>query len=93
MRSIKILHLTALVAALGVLAGCATQPSVLAASDTKADAPLGQCTLVTGSRIRPRNGDCVPTGARVKSYSAEQLQATGEMDLVEALRQMDPAFQ
>jgi hypothetical protein len=79
--------------ALAVLSGCATGPAPLAAADT-GDSALEQCDQVTGSRIRGRDrGSCEPVGHPFRSYSAEELAATGEIDLVEALRQLDPSFQ
>lgn len=80
---------------LAALGGCATpKPASLAQAEAT---PLQQCEQVTGSRIRPasRSGsavDCEPVGHPFRSYSAEELQSTGEMNLSEALRQLDPAF-
>ena len=54
---------------------------------------LADCEQVTGSRIRTdRRGNCAPVGYPFKSFSQAELEATGEMDLNSALRQMDPAF-
>lgn len=84
-----------LCASLAALGGCATpRPASLAEASTT---PLEQCDQVTGSRIRSgsRAGSgtaCEPVGHPFRSYSAEELQSTGEMDLSEALRQLDPAF-
>jgi hypothetical protein len=90
------LTLTALLCgALAALGGCTTpKPASLVES---AATPLEQCEQVTGSRIRPasRSGnaaDCEPMGHPFRSYSAEDLQSTGEMNLSDALRQLDPAF-
>jgi hypothetical protein len=50
------------------------------------------CPEVSGSRIRPRiENDC--KGAKpFRSYSQEDLQRTGEIDINEALRKLDPIF-
>lgn len=86
-----IVSATALTAA-GLLAGCASQPSALAARD--AGEVLEQCDQVTGSRIRnPERTGCTPVGYPFKSISAEAIEATGDIDLVEALRSIDPSFQ
>jgi hypothetical protein len=47
----------------------------------------------TGTRIRPsRDGVCVATGSYVKSYSREEIERTGETNVSEALRKLDPSF-
>lgn len=84
--------LTALALAGGVLTGCASQPSMLAARDRQ-NTSLEQCEQVTGSRIRaPDRTDCSPVGYPFRKISKDALDATGEIDLVEALRMLDPAF-
>lgn len=84
------LQIALLCGALVVLSGCAT-PKPAALADT-GDASLEKCDQVTGSRIRgPARANCEPLGP-FRSYSAEELQSTGEMDLSEALRQLDPTF-
>jgi uncharacterized membrane protein len=92
MKSIKFLLAAALAATLGLLAACATRPAAVAANGPERVAGVEQCEQVTGSRIRPKNSDCTSPGYPYRSYSAEQLQGTGEIDLVEALRRIDPAF-
>jgi hypothetical protein len=75
------------------LGGCATRPATMAATESGGTS-LTSCERVTGSRIQmaQRDGKCEPVGQAFKSYSADELASTGEMDLVEALRQLDPAF-
>lgn len=78
-------------AALGLMAGCAGQPAQLAA--TPEPAASQECAVVTGSRIAPEaRHDCKPVGYPFRSYSAQDLEATGHMDLADALRSIDPAF-
>jgi hypothetical protein len=91
MPSARFLPAALLAGALLALGACAAQPAPLAASDGAA-ADRSGC-IPTGSRIRTRDGECSPRGYPFRSYSAEELQATGEIDLLEALRQIDPAFQ
>lgn len=91
LRAVSIL--TVLTAAAGGASGCA-QPAVQVANLDGDQAALEQCEMVTGSRIRPRDtADCEAIGYALKRYTAEQIQATGEADLYDALRMLDPAFQ
>jgi hypothetical protein len=85
------LQIALLGGALALLGACAApRPAALA---DNADASLEQCEQVTGSRIRSSTRkDCEPLGQPMRSYSAEELRSTGEMDLSEALRQLDPSF-
>lgn len=91
MPAARFLSATLLAAVLLGLGACASQPSPLAARESDT-ADRSSC-IPTGSRIRTRDGDCSPKGYPFRSYSAEELQDTGEIDLLEALRQIDPAFQ
>jgi hypothetical protein len=76
--------------AAALLAACASNGTRLAASEGTS---LQQCQWVTGSRIRPREAtDCKPRGYPSRSFTAEELQSTGAVDLADALRQLDPAF-
>lgn len=80
----------AAVLALAPLAACVTPPAAMqASSETVA---LQECRQVTGSRIRTRE-QCEPVGYPFQSFSAEDLQGTGQIDLNQALRQLHPAFQ
>lgn len=73
------------------LAGCATQPPQVAANDGVALEQ--QCQSVTGSRIQDAHREkCEPVGYPFRSYSRDELDATGEIDIGEALRQIDPTF-
>ena len=88
----KTLSATALLGGTLVLLGACAAPRPATLADT-GDASLDQCSQVTGSRIRSSTRkDCEPLGQPFRSYSAEELQSTGEMDLSEALRQLDPSF-
>lgn len=91
MPSARFLPAACVAAALLGLGGCAAQPGSLAATDGDSAVPA-DC-IATGTRIRGRDGDCSPKGYPFRSYSAEELQATGAIDLAEALRQIDPAIQ
>jgi hypothetical protein len=77
-------------AAAASLSGCAAQHSTMAAND---GVRLEKCAEVIGSRIRsPERGDCAPIGYSYKSFSAEELDATGVVGLGDALRALDPAM-
>ena len=71
------------------LAGCAATPQPMTAQAVE---PAPECD-VTGSRIRSKEAQCVPKGYPFRSYSMEELQSTGRIDLAEQLRVLDPAFQ
>jgi putative hemolysin len=89
---------------LGV-AACATQPSAgTTAAETRAASASAQpddryCLRRTGTRIdlrrNDRSGDsdkqCIAAGGRV--YTREDLERTGEIDIADALRKLDPAIQ
>jgi uncharacterized lipoprotein YajG len=80
-----------LFATLGLMAGCAAQPEQVAATDAAAQEQCAQ--QFTGSRIRSAdNTRCAPQGYPSRSYTAEELATTGEMDMSEALRKLDPTF-
>jgi len=83
----------AVLVAMGALAGCAAPaPRPIAANEAR-PLSLTQCENVTGSRIRTRGrSDCAPVGYPFKNFTAEEIEATGQTDLNQALRQMDPAF-
>lgn len=54
-----------------------------------------RCVRETGSRIPARHsvrrdGGCLPVNGR--SYSREELERTGETDIADALRRLDPAI-
>jgi hypothetical protein len=57
-----------------------------------ADTP--QCTQVPGSHIRLAKPEDCSKAARgpYRSYSKEDLERTGESDVAEALRKLDPSF-
>ncbi len=89
--SARVLPAALLAAALLGLGACAAQPAAPLAANDNAAPDHDNCTP-TGSRIRSRDGDCTPKGYPFRSYSAEELQNTGQISLGEALRQIDPAF-
>ncbi len=47
------------------------------------------CLSATGSRIRRAGQDCMHRG---RSYSREDIQRTGSMDLNDALQRLDPSI-
>jgi hypothetical protein len=50
------------------------------------------CALNPGSHIRPRIENGCEAPKPFRSYTQEDLQRTGEIDLNEALRKLDPIF-
>ncbi len=62
-------------------------------SPKKADEPA-QCTRAPGSHIRlAKPEDCAKVArGPYRSYSREDIDRTGETNLAEALRKLDPAF-
>ena len=73
------------------LGACATAPAPqLAATEGTS---LESCQQVTGSRIRTDRATCAPVGYPYKSFSKEDIESTGQIDLLQALRQLNPAFQ
>jgi len=52
--------------------------------------PAADCTA-TGSHVRQKGPSC-PGSASLRSYSQQDLQNTGETDLGQALKKLDPLF-
>jgi hypothetical protein len=66
--------------------GCATHaPSAKLAVANNPD-----CVTSTGTRIQDANRKCVNTPGA--SYTQEDIQRTGEIDVGSALKKMDPRF-
>ena len=70
-----------------LLAGCATH----APGDQRVAANNPDCVRSTGTRIEDANRKCVD--APGSSYTQQDLQRTGEIDMGAALKKMDPRFQ
>ncbi len=53
------------------------------------------CDKVTGTRIKPtRETSCEKASNRpIRTYTADELRNTGEIDLAAALRRLDPSIQ
>lgn len=81
-------------------AGCATSSSPSDAARIAADASKPStldkaCVEGTGSRIKPAKGEeakanCMQPGS---TYSKDEIDQTGEIDMGRALRQLDPRIQ
>jgi hypothetical protein len=105
-RSVILAAAVALCLPAGLLAADAAQDQKamtkpVAASEVKtgqaaakpADAKA-TCEYVTGSRIKHAPPvDCDQAAPGLRSYTAEDLQNTGHVDIAEALRWLDPRFQ
>ena len=65
-------------------------------AEDAAQAPaVKRCEAVTGSRIQPvvaAGESCERVTLGVRSYSREELQATGRVDVDEALSVLDPSI-
>jgi len=56
--------------------------------------PVERCEPMVGSRVvrsRDANGQCPDSVPFARSYSREQIEQTGQIDLGAALSQLDPA--
>jgi hypothetical protein len=83
------------------LALAAAAPLVVASDDAapvavppKAEAPMPKRMreVCTGSRIRPAVGQPCPSASALRSYSQADLQRTGQNQIADALRLIDPIF-
>lgn len=77
------------VAVATVLGGCATASRAPGGQTLAASNP--DCVQSTGSRINNPDRKCVNVPG--SSYTQEDVQRTGEIDLGAALKRMDPRFQ
>jgi hypothetical protein len=92
---------------LAVCAAVLLAPAAVLAADTATKAAADakpkkavaeQCLQVTGSRVRPsktdspKNNTCKQSSYPLRRYTADDLLGTGEIDLTQALRKLDPAF-
>jgi len=79
---------TLLICAAALLAACSTtRPSTTPDSQTAAV----NCTeYSTGSHLQSKPGKC--TSSPVRSYSQEDVQRTGQTDVGDALRMLDPSL-
>jgi len=84
----------ALVAPLGaVLAADANAPKGEAKEKVEAKKEEAKCDTAPGSRIRQKAADCKKSAKQpYRSYSKDELDSTGETDINEALRKLDPIF-
>lgn len=75
-------------------AATATEPTTPAAVSADKPRALEQCDKATGSMIRPsKKNDCKPPGSLpTRTYTKEDIERTGEIDINQALRKLDPRF-
>ena len=63
-------------------------------ADAKPEETKAKCAYVTGSRIKHDPPvDCDQSTSNLRTYTAEDLQNTGQIDIGDALRWLDPRFQ
>ncbi|NKF22521.1 hypothetical protein [Solimonas marina] len=78
------------------LAAGVAAPAFAAGNDAKSTVTADKksqpvnCIEQTGSRIKPKNGECLDVSGRV--YTQEQLQQTGQTNLADSLRMLDPSI-
>jgi hypothetical protein len=86
----------ALVAPLGAARAADTDTSAKPAAKEKSEAKKeeAKCDVAPGSRIkRSKADDCKKLSKQpFRSYSKDELDTTGETDMAEALRKLDPIF-
>ncbi len=87
----------ALVAPLGAVAAetAPAEPAAKEAREAKdARSKKAEPCIDTSSRIRRQKaGECTPSAAPTRSWSREEIEQTGETDVGQALRKLDPRFQ
>ncbi len=72
----------------GILAGCATSPSVQPRVGPPTSGNNGTCLKDTGSRIAADASTCSGIG---RSYSSQDIVSTGATTAAGALQQLDPS--
>lgn len=86
----------ALIAPLAVVHAADTASAPKAAAKEKGEAKKeeAQCDVAPGSRIKQSKAvDCKKISKQpFRSYSKEELDTTGETNVAEALRKLDPIF-
>ena len=85
----------ALLASAGALAAetAVVSPDPPKATSTKATKTALECEDTTSSRIRrDKAGKCTKSASSARSYSREEIERTGQTDVSEALRRLDPRF-
>lgn len=85
------MHKLLTLAALAALAGCAAQtpPEAPLAHSLTSEKPNSHC-IQSGTRIRLDEDQC--SSASGREFSQQELEQTGEMNLADALRKLDPSI-
>ena len=92
----KPLLLAVCVAFAATACASAPQPRATAAADAKTPATASTktasvgCVTSTGSRIPRKEGECMAQAGR--TFSKEDIDRTGETNISEALRKLDPSI-
>lgn len=67
-----------------------TAASTAIKSDSRTEPRQPNCVRDTGTRIKSKTRDCL--GVAGRSYSAEELSRTGQINPADALRRLDPSI-
>jgi len=86
-RTLSIIVATACIAA---CAGTPSHPDAAATAKSKALASQANCSMVTGSHIPPKAGQCNTSPGR--SISGEDIDRTGQTNVGDALKMLDPSI-
>jgi len=76
--------------AAALLAACATPHPTTAAAPDSRTANVTCPEYATGSHLRSTEGKC--TSSPVRSYSQDDVQRTGQTDVGDALKMLDPSI-
>ncbi len=85
-------------ALLSPLAISAEEATKKAAEEKPQKVESVECETVTGSRIKAakptkdKSGKCTTSSSPMRTYTKDDIEMTGETDLNEALRKLDPSF-
>ncbi len=76
-----------------VPAAPATPAEATASAETAKPVKVKECVPVSGTRIRPSPATgCRSSVQPMRTYTQEDIQRTGQIDLNQALRMLDPIF-
>jgi len=86
----RTLLIIAAAACIAACAGTSPHPDSHATASSKAFATQANCSMVTGSHIPPKPGQCNTSPGR--TLSGEDIDRTGQTNLGDALKMLDPSI-